>query len=215
MKYQLAGLKVSVILHAVMVMLIFSVGRLYVSPTMPVAIDIGILANTPDALKRDLRGQILPQLNRPPKRTEVAKPVTQQQEAVSDTAMAENPSRTQEEATMQKTASETVNSDEAGSILSSSGVVGPVFDAAYLKNPKPPYPLLARRMKLEGTVILQVLVSSAGKPEIVRLGKSSGSSVLDQAAITAVQSWSFMPAREGNDPISAWVDVPLRFRLVD
>ncbi|HYA86150.1 MAG TPA: energy transducer TonB [Nitrospirota bacterium] len=215
MRYQLAGLKVSLLIHAAVLTLIFSVSRLYVTSPLSVAIDIGILTSAPDAFKKDLQGQVVHQLKRLAKRMEVAKTVVPPQEKLSETPAAENPLSKQGELTTQKTLDEALNSGEAASRNSAAVVVGPVFDAAYLKNPKPQYPLIARRMKLEGTVILQVLVSSEGKPEIVRLGKSSGSSVLDQAALTAVQGWSFIPARQGNDPISAWVDVPLRFRLVD
>ena len=211
MKYQLTGLKVSVLVHAAVFALILGVSRLYVTPSTSVVIEIGILNGAADASKNDSRKQVAYQLKRSMKRREVAKPVVQQQEAPSETSVAEKPMLKQEEASTQNMA----NASEGVSNISASVVVGPVFDAAYLKNPKPPYPPIARRMKLEGTVIVQVLVSSEGKPEIVRLGKSSGSSVLDQAALTAVQNWSFVPARQGNNPISAWVDVPLRFRLVD
>jgi periplasmic protein TonB len=215
MKYQLAGLKISLLIHAAVFMLIFSVSRSYVTPSVSAAIEIGILTDTAAALKNNLQGQVAHQLKRLTKRMEVAKPIIQQQENMSKTVIVEKPLLKQEEAISQQPVNETLNADKAGSSTSTSVLVGPTFDAAYLKNPKPLYPPVARRMKLEGTVILQVLVSAEGKPELVHLAKSSGSSVLDQAALTAVQGWSFVPARQGNNSISAWVDVPLRFRLVD
>jgi periplasmic protein TonB len=231
MKHQLTGLNISLFIHAAVFTLIFSVSRLYVTPSMPLAIDIGILTDTEDALKNESLGQVLHQLNKSAKKIKLAKPLVQQQEAAietartdkplstqetpSETTIAEKSLLTQEAAFNQKPANESLQAHQGGSDTSVSVLVSPVFDAAYLKNPKPPYPAIARRMKLEGTVILQVLVSSDGKPEIARLEKSSGSSVLDQAALTTVQSWSFVPARQGNNPISAWVDVPLRFRLID
>ncbi len=215
MKYHLAGLKVSLLIHAAVFTLIFSVSRLNVAPGMSVPIEIGILTGAADASKNDSEERITRQLKRPAKKMEAPKPVVQQQKAPPETSIVQKPLLTQEALSNQKTANEALHTREAGSNSSDSVLVDPVFNAAYLKNPKPPYPSIARRMKLEGTVILQVLVSSEGKPEIVHLGKSSGSSVLDQAALTTVQGWSFVPARQGNIPISAWVDVPLRFRLVD
>lgn len=92
-------------------------------------------------------------------------------------------------------------------------VVGPIFDADYLNNPIPPYPPAARKLKLQGTVVVRVLVNPLGKAEIVQVEKSSGVSILDGAALKAVKEWFFVPAREGNNPVSAWVDVPIRFRL--
>jgi len=100
---------------------------------------------------------------------------------------------------------------QAGS--GSQGVAFSLFGADYLNNPVPEYPPAARRLKLQGTVVVRVLISPAGTPEVVRLEKSSGTPLLDEAALKAVRSWSFVPARLGNDQISVWVDVPIRFRL--
>jgi len=89
----------------------------------------------------------------------------------------------------------------------------PSFDADYLKNPVPEYPFAARRLGLQGTVIVRVLVNPNGRAERVLLEKSSGAQILDDAALRAVERWLFVPARRGNQQISAWVDVPVRFRL--
>jgi protein TonB len=47
----------------------------------------------------------------------------------------------------------------------------------------------------------------------VRLHTSSGSSLLDDAAIAAVNKWRFVPARQGGNPVAAWVQVPVAFKL--
>ena len=92
-------------------------------------------------------------------------------------------------------------------------VIGPDFHAAYLNNPKPKYPVAARRLKLQGTVTVRVLVSEDGYPKRVTLGKSSGTTILDEVALEAVQHWSFVPARRGSKPVAAEVEVPLSFKL--
>ena len=92
-------------------------------------------------------------------------------------------------------------------------VVGPSYDAAYLSNPPPPYPAAARRLKLQGTVTVRVMVSPDGRPTSVTLEKGSGVRILDEAALEAVRHWSFVPARRGDKAIAALVDVPVRFRL--
>lgn len=91
----------------------------------------------------------------------------------------------------------------------------PVFSAAYLKNPPPEYPAVARRRGQEGLVLLAVLVNESGAPAEVRVAETSGSSVLDEAALEAVQRWTFVPARRGDHAIAAWVEVPVRYRLKD
>jgi protein TonB len=89
----------------------------------------------------------------------------------------------------------------------------PRFDAAYLDNPKPTYPVMARRLGLQGKVLVRVFVSAAGTPEKVELKETSGSKVLDRSALDAVTRWRFVPAREGDKPIPAWVVVPIVFTL--
>jgi protein TonB len=92
-------------------------------------------------------------------------------------------------------------------------IVLPKYNAAYLNNRPPSYPQIARRMNIEGTVLLRVLISRAGLPEQVDLEQSSGSSALDNAAIQTVWSWSFIPARKGTEAIAAWVIIPVNFNL--
>lgn len=91
--------------------------------------------------------------------------------------------------------------------------VAPDFRAAYLNNPPPAYPRSARRSGEQGTVTLRVHVGADGVPTQVELDRSSGSSALDSAALEAVKGWRFAPARRGADPVSAWVIVPVIFRL--
>jgi len=91
--------------------------------------------------------------------------------------------------------------------------VGPSYGAAYLHNAPPRYPPVARRMRLEGTATVRVLVGTDGHAERARLVKTSGTQMLDDAALEAVQRWTFVPARQGDTPVAAEVDVPVRFRL--
>jgi protein TonB len=45
------------------------------------------------------------------------------------------------------------------------------------------------------------------------MDKSSGSTLLDDAALSGVKGWRFAPARKGLEPIEEWVRVPIVFRL--
>ena len=89
----------------------------------------------------------------------------------------------------------------------------PRFDAAYLNNPPPPYPPLARRLGEEGKTVLRVYVSAEGLPGQIELLESAGSPRIDEAALEAVKHWRFVPARQGELAIAAWVRVPISFRL--
>jgi len=89
----------------------------------------------------------------------------------------------------------------------------PRYEMAYLRNPAPPYPPLARRAKEQGRVILRVLVSPAGTAQDVEVRTSSGYERLDRAAIEAVRRWRFVPARRGAETVAAWALVPVLFQL--
>jgi protein TonB len=65
----------------------------------------------------------------------------------------------------------------------------------------------------QGKVMLRVYVSTAGIPEKVEVGTSSGSRRLDEAARLAVEQWKFLPARQGDVAVAAWVIVPITFAL--
>jgi len=92
-------------------------------------------------------------------------------------------------------------------------ITPPAFNAAYLRNPPPAYPALARRNGEEGTVLLRVLVGRDGTPLKVEVDQSSRSRALDRAALDAVKDWRFAPARRGVENVEAWVRVPVSFRL--
>lgn len=89
----------------------------------------------------------------------------------------------------------------------------PRFGVAYLNNPQPDYPAMSRRLGEEGRVLMKVLVSGNGTAKSVDIEESSGSERLDKAAVNAVKKWRFIPARKNNQPLDAFVLVPMKFSL--
>jgi protein TonB len=92
-------------------------------------------------------------------------------------------------------------------------LIAPRFDAAYLNNPAPGYPTMARRMGDQGKVLLRVQVNAEGRAQEVQLKTSSGFPRLDEVALNTVREWRFVPARQGDQPVAAWVLVPIVFKL--
>ena len=92
-------------------------------------------------------------------------------------------------------------------------IIPPRFNADYLQNPAPAYPALARRMHEQGRVLIRVLVSADGVPERIELKASSGSTRLDNSALETIRTWKFVPARQGEQKIAAWVVIPISFAL--
>lgn len=90
----------------------------------------------------------------------------------------------------------------------------PVFNADYLNNPAPSYPRMARKRNLQGKVFVKVLVNIDGTPQNIIISKSSGHNILDEAALEAVKTWRFIPARKGNKTVQASVVIPVEFKII-
>lgn len=88
-----------------------------------------------------------------------------------------------------------------------------IFDASYLQNPTPSYPVTSRRLKEEGLVLLSVYVNNAGNVEKIEIKKSSGFERLDNTALNTVKNWRFIAAKKDQQFVSSWVQVPINFIL--
>lgn len=92
-------------------------------------------------------------------------------------------------------------------------VIPPSTDAYQLTNTKPSYPKWARERRLQGTVLLKVLVKANGTVGEVKIEESSGFKALDSAALKAVSSWRFQPATQDGQAIDEWYDLPIEFGM--
>jgi protein TonB len=81
-----------------------------------------------------------------------------------------------------------------------------------VEKPPPVYPELAQMSKIEGTVIVRVLVGKDGKVKDAILGKGVND-MLDQAAIDAAKNYVFKPAMQNKKPVAVWVAIPFKFSL--
>lgn len=91
---------------------------------------------------------------------------------------------------------------------------GPTRPPALLDWTDPPYPERARQEGREGTVVLRVMISTDGKPTRIEIATSSGSSILDLAALSHMRNASFSPALKDGKPAGATISFRVRFRLI-
>ena len=63
----------------------------------------------------------------------------------------------------------------------------------------------------QGRVVLRMLVRSDGSVAQVNVVESSGSQVLDEAAVKAAVKWRFAPASRDGQPVESWAVIPIRF----
>ncbi len=89
----------------------------------------------------------------------------------------------------------------------------PSSDAAYLNNPKPPYPALSKRLGEQGKVVVRVLIGVDGTAQQAEIRTSSGYDRLDQAALATVLKWRYVPGRRGGVAEAMWFNVPINFVL--
>ena len=76
---------------------------------------------------------------------------------------------------------------------------------------KPGYPLLARQMKVQGSVILQALISRDG--DIQGLHVVSGPPILAGAAQEAVRQWRFKPHYLGSETVETQAKITVNFTI--
>lgn len=75
----------------------------------------------------------------------------------------------------------------------------------------PAYPEVARRIRREGIVILEVVIDERGEVGSARVLRSVD--LLDDAALEAVRRWRFAPARLNGSPIPIVMTVTVAFTL--
>jgi TonB family protein len=79
---------------------------------------------------------------------------------------------------------------------------------------KPEYPPIARRMKVEGTVILSLLVDENGRVLEVRLERGVQQNVgINEAAEAAARSAKFRPATKDGVRVKIWYQLTIPFKL--
>lgn len=76
---------------------------------------------------------------------------------------------------------------------------------------KPGYPLLARQMKVQGSVILQALIGRDGL--IQGLHIVSGPPILASAAREAVKQWHFKPHYQGSEAVETQAKITVNFTI--
>jgi len=75
------------------------------------------------------------------------------------------------------------------------------------------YPSFLKKVGIEGTVVLWLLIDEEGRVKKVQINRSSGNKALDDAAIRAYRSARFTPAMSRDRPVKVWVQYPVQFKL--
>ena len=76
---------------------------------------------------------------------------------------------------------------------------------------EPNYPLLAREMKIQGAVVLEVLIGREGIIQHLRV--LSGPAILSAAAQEAVKQWRFRPYLQSGRPVETEARITVNFTI--
>ena len=89
---------------------------------------------------------------------------------------------------------------------------GDVVLAKKIVDVKPSYPEVARRARIEGKCILQVVIGvdgSVSQPTVL----SASNPMFSQPAIDAVLQWKYTPALQNGKPVAIYLTVRVDFTL--
>ncbi len=101
-----------------------------------------------------------------------------------------------------------------GGVVGGTGT-GPVMDydrpPRPIKITRPQYPQEAFVKKIEGVVVVEILINSEGRVVQARVIQSIP--LLDKAAIECVYQWRFQPAIKDGRPVATVANAPVGFRI--
>lgn len=106
------------------------------------------------------------------------------------------------------------SSDQVASQSARPKPVGVRSEARLLGKAVPRYPAEAQRRGIEGQVLLRLHLTVTGAVDVATVARSSGSELLDQAALEFATSIQFAPAREDEAAVESVIHLPVTFRLV-
>lgn len=90
-------------------------------------------------------------------------------------------------------------------------VGGEIREPRKIRHVDPIYPEIASRARVQGTVVLECLVSPQG--QVVEVSVLNSIPLLDDAAIAAVKQWVYTPTLKDGVPVKVILTVSVRFAL--
>jgi TonB family protein len=78
--------------------------------------------------------------------------------------------------------------------------------------PDPEYSEQARRERIQGILVLALIVDKSGRPQNISVVSPLGYG-LDEQALNTVKTWKFEPSRKAGEPVSVYAHIEVSFRL--
>jgi len=78
---------------------------------------------------------------------------------------------------------------------------------------RPKYPEIAQEAGIEGVVVVQAFIDEKGRVKETLILKGVPNTGLDEAAMEAIRSTRFKPAKQRERAVGVWISIPVNFRL--
>ncbi|HIF9464438.1 TPA: energy transducer TonB [Photobacterium damselae] len=133
-----------------------------------------------------------------------------------DSKPVKSATKPQPQSRLKNETSQVANTANNKKALLSSGTQSPelVSRPTFATRPGPvSYPRLAKRRGIQGQVMVEIWIDPKGKQIKQKVISSSGTEILDQAALTAIKKWKFSSHIVDGQAIAHRVHIPVRFQL--
>ena len=90
-------------------------------------------------------------------------------------------------------------------------VGGDIKEPKKIRDVRPAYPDVARAARVQGIVIIEATIDTAGQVEEARILRSVP--LLDEAALAAVRQWLFTPTLLNGVPVPVVMTLTVNFKL--
>jgi TonB family protein len=100
--------------------------------------------------------------------------------------------------------------DEANAGVKQIG--GGVTSPKLISQPESNYTELAKQDKVEGVVLINMVVDEQGLPQHLHVSRGLGDG-LNEKAVEAVKQYRFKPAMENGKPVAVWLNVEVEFKI--
>ena len=101
---------------------------------------------------------------------------------------------------------------EAPSRVRQMAEVAPLTPVSVTSKPNPTYTEQARKQRVEGEVLVQVVFTASGQVQVLRVVRGLGYG-LDESAVQAAQKVRFVPAQRNGQPVDSTATLHIVFQL--
>jgi TonB family protein len=91
---------------------------------------------------------------------------------------------------------------------------GNVQAAKLIRKVRPPYPAEAKAARIQGSVMLNVLIGADGRPNLLRVQTTDVEPSLAKAAVEAVSQWEYQPTLLNGQPVEVVTNIAVNFTLM-